>query len=76
MRQTDKETGRDEAHDAIQSLLATTIEQSLAKNKRDVVATALSLLMVRVANTWRSIRILVQHSPEKESVMVDVIFPR
>jgi hypothetical protein len=59
MRQTDNEIGREEAHDAIQSLLATTIKQSVAKTKGDVVATALSLLMVRVANTWRSIRILV-----------------
>lgn len=47
------------------------ITQSRPHTETDVVARALFFLLLRVSNTWRSIRTLDKHTSDKEGPMVD-----
>lgn len=52
-------------------LLRGVITQSHARTQTDVVARALLFFLLRVSNTWRSIRTLDKHTSDDEGPMVD-----
>lgn len=61
----------DPADQMIHDLLQEVITKSYARGDEDKVAHALLAFLVRVANTWRSIRTLREHTEDSEGFMVD-----
>lgn len=57
--------------EVIQDILKQIISESNMRRADDLVAKALLFLLVRVANSWRSIRTLREHTPDKEGFMID-----
>lgn len=65
------QTESDELDDDILQLLRTTIERSHPFSRNDDVSCCLLCFLVRVANTWRSIRTLRKYAPDEEAFAVD-----
>jgi hypothetical protein len=57
--------------DTFAEILRRVIQSSLERSKTDKVSHALLLLLVREANTWRTIRTLKEHTPDAPGFMVD-----
>jgi len=55
----------DQADENFEQILQTIIVDLHTREKQDAVSVALLFLLVREANTWRSIRLLHKHTPEK-----------
>jgi len=62
---------RDLADEQILQLLKRVVTESHSHSETDEVARALLFFLVRVSNTWRSIRTLDKHTPDVEGPMVD-----
>jgi hypothetical protein len=67
--QDDQLKGR--ADEAVLEILRDVIKQAYEQSKEDEVSRALLYLLVRVSNTWRSIRTLDQHTTDEEGPMLD-----
>lgn len=61
----------EQSDDMVHDMLRDIITQSHALGDSDKVSNALLFLLVRVANTWRSIRTLQKHTKDSEGFMVD-----
>jgi hypothetical protein len=61
-----------EPDDEFDKLLQSVIEQSYKASKIDQVACSLFSFLVRISNSWRSIRTLRLYSMGKETFLVDV----
>ena len=59
------------ANESILDLLRNVLRQSEPCSKADVVARALLYFLLRVSNTWRSMRTLDTHMPDDDGVMLD-----
>ncbi|MFL6545082.1 MAG: DUF5677 domain-containing protein [Candidatus Udaeobacter sp.] len=55
----------------IEEILKQIISESNTRPADDLVAKALLFLLVRVANSWRSIRTLRKYTPDKDGFMID-----
>jgi len=62
---------KNRASEAVLEALRSVITQSYPHTETDVVARALLFFLVRVSNTWRSIRTLDEHMSDEEGPMVD-----
>ena len=67
----DDDTLKDRVHEYVLELLGRVIKESHPLSETDEVARALLFLLLRVSNTWRSIRTLDKHTPDDEGPMVD-----
>lgn len=65
------DTLKDLADEQVVELLREVIGQSHSRCETDEVSRALLFFLVRVANTWRSIRTLDKHTPDDEGPMLD-----
>lgn len=61
----------EDANDRLQEMLKEVIRGAHARIEKDTISFALLLLLVRQANTWQSIRWLLQ-MPNQEGVMIDI----
>jgi len=63
----------EETHETFEAILRAIIQELDARPGKDNVSLALYFLLVREANTWRSIRLLRRHTPEQfhTAFMVD-----
>ena len=62
---------KDLADEAVLELLTDVIKKSHAHIQGDKVARALLYLLVRVSNTWQSMRTLDKHTADLEGPMLD-----
>jgi len=65
------DTLKEEADEEFQRLLTRVISTAYPYTKDDEVACSLVYLLVRVSNTWRSIRTLDKHMSDEEGPMLD-----
>lgn len=63
--------GSDQVDDHVRELLRVTIQRSHPSSGGDDVSRCLLFFLVRVANTWRSIRTLRKYTPDQEGFAVD-----
>lgn len=61
----------DEVNSHIENLFRTIIQQTNTCAENNIVSKALLCLLVRCANTWRSVRTLRIHTPDKEGFGID-----
>jgi hypothetical protein len=61
----------EEADDRFLEIITTVIRGAHEQEDKDRVSRALLLFLVRVANTWRSIRTLRRYTPDPQGFMVD-----
>lgn len=59
-----REQAYEEADERFETILGQVIQKLHASNGKDKVSLALFSLLVREANTWRSIRLLCKHTPK------------
>ena len=71
MTHGERESLKDELDEHVLALLQKTIQGSEKCSKDDDVSRALLFFLVRVCNTWRSIRTLRAHTHDPEGFMVD-----
>lgn len=67
----DDDTLKDRVHEYVLELLGRVIKESHPLSETDEVARALLFLLLRVSNTWRSIRTLDKHTSDDAGPMLD-----
>jgi hypothetical protein len=71
MMSDDEDALGDRFDEHIRDLIGYVINASMSPSREDQVAAALLCLLVRVANSWRSIRTLRTHTPDADGFAVD-----
>ena len=71
MGSSEREIHGDIVDEHVLELLRHVVSESHERSKADDVARAQLYFLVRVCNTWQSIRTLRKHSPDEKGFMVD-----